>query len=79
MPLQMLALFGPVSSASPNGQGPLFSWFLILVGGFVVITAWRHYLKRRREVQISFLNILGISGISVVLIVVGIWSLFRSQ
>jgi hypothetical protein len=34
----MLALLGPVSSASPNGQGPFFSWFLIIVGGFVVVS-----------------------------------------
>jgi hypothetical protein len=77
MSLPLIALLGPLSSASPNGQGPLFSWFLILVGGSVVFTAWRHYLKRRREVEIPLLNLLGISGISVVLIVAGIWSLFR--
>ena len=79
MLLPVLALLGPVSSATPNGQGPLFSWFLILVGGFVVITAWRQYLKRRRELEVPLLNLLGISGISMVLIIAGIWGLFRSK
>jgi hypothetical protein len=74
-----LILLGPVSSASPNGQGPLFSWFLILVGGYVAVSAWRHYLKRRHDTEVPFLNLLGISGVSLILIAAGIWELFRSR
>lgn len=77
MPSPILALLGPVSSASPNGQGPVFSWFLIMVGGIIVVTSWRNYLKRRREMEIPLLNLLGISGVSMVLIAAGIWGLFR--
>lgn len=75
----MLTFFGPISSATPNGQRPIFSFFLILVGGYVAITAWRYYLKRRRSTEVPFANLLGISAISLVLIVAGIWEIFRSR
>jgi len=75
----MLMLLGPVSSASPNGQGLLFSWFLILVGGYVAVSAWRYYLKRQRRSDVPFLNVVGISVVCLVLIVAGIWELFHSR
>jgi hypothetical protein len=79
MSMVIAALFGPVSSASPNGQGPLFSWLLILVGGYVAVTAWRHYLKRRESEKVPMLNLLGVSAVCGVLVVVGLWSLVHSS
>jgi hypothetical protein len=74
----MFLFFGPVSSATPNGQGFLFSWFLIIAGGYIGISAWRYYLKRR-DANVPILNLFGISGVSLVLIVAGIWELLRSH
>ena len=73
----MLVLLGPVSSASPNGQGPLFSWFSILAGGYVAVSVWHHYLKRRHDAQIPVLNLVGISVVCLILIAVGIKGLLR--
>ena len=70
-------LLGPISSASRNGQGPLFSWFLILVGGFVAVGAWRRYLGRRSGIEVPMANLLGVSGICLILILAGVWELLR--
>ena len=79
MSMVIAALFGPVSSASPNGQGPIFSWLLILVGGYVALTAWRNYLKRRKSQEIPISNLLGVSAVCGVLVAVGVWSLVHSS
>jgi len=70
-------LLGPVSSATPNGQGPLFSWFLILVGIYVAGSSWRFYLKRRNDTDVPIGNLVGVSAVSLALVAAGVWELFR--
>lgn len=74
----MLVLLGPVSSASPNGPGPVWSCLLILVAGWVGLSAWRHYLKQRLHAEAHLPTLLGITGICVIMIAAGVWGLLRS-
>lgn len=67
-----ILLLGPLSSASPNGPGPFFSWLFILVGGWGLIRSWLFYFKKRTEVSIPMFNLIGVSAIAVFFIVLGI-------
>jgi hypothetical protein len=73
----MMVLFGPVSSATPNGGGPIGSWFGIVVGGWVLITGWQKYLKRAPDVNVPIHNLIGLTVICGIIIGVGVWSLFH--
>jgi len=44
----MFSLLGPLSSASPKGQGPFFSWLFILVGTWGVVSTIVDYRRRRQ-------------------------------
>ena len=72
-----MLLLGPLSSASPNGQGLVFSWFSIVVGGWVLLGSWISYLRRRKEIKTPLLNLLWISGIGGLFIVLGVRDLLR--
>jgi hypothetical protein len=67
-----LILFGPLSSASEKGQGPLFSWFFILVGGWVLFGAWTSYLKKRNEAKVPLFSLILVTGIALLFVVLGI-------
>jgi hypothetical protein len=73
----ILMLLGPVSSASPNGQGPFFSWLILLVAGYVLVSTWTNYVKRRRETKIPILNLIGVTAIATLAIVEGILGLLH--
>jgi hypothetical protein len=75
----ILTMLGPISSASPNGQAPLWSLFLILVAGYVGVSAWRYYLKRRRDTQISLAHLVFITVGCLNMILIGAWGLFRPR
>jgi hypothetical protein len=70
-------LFGPLSSASPDGPGLIFSWFFIIVGGWVLIRSWLFYLKKRTEVSLPIVNLIGLSAIALLFIIVGIRGVLR--
>ena len=72
-----LMLLGPVSQASRNGQEPFMSWLGIVVAGWVLVTGWRYYLKRRHDTAIPLFNMFWISGICAVILGFSIWDLFR--
>ena len=72
-----LVLLGPLSSASPNGLGPVFSCLLALLGCYVLTRSWTYYLKHRRENQIPIFNMVFMSLVSLSLTAMGIWGVVR--
>ena len=74
--MMMLLLLGPISSASPKGQGPLFSWLFVIVGAWVLIKTWMDYKKRRGDsTTIPLSKFLGVGAIAFGFLVVGLWGL----
>lgn len=71
----MMLLLGPLSSASPKGQGPFFSWLFVIVGAWVLIKTWMDYKRRRADSQIPLSKFLGVSAIALGFLVVGVWGL----
>lgn len=69
------SFLGPISSGSPDGQGPLFSLLFVLVGGWILVRTWKDYLNHRNQREIPPSHVLGISVLSVFFIVTGIWGL----
>ena len=72
----MFVLLGPLSSASPKGQGPGFSWLFIIVGAWVLIKTWMDYQRRKANTEIPRSKLLGVTAIAVGFVVVGVWGLF---
>jgi hypothetical protein len=72
-----LVLFGPVSSASEKGQGPLFSWLFVLVGDWGLIGAWTSYLKKCNKVKVPLFNLIWVTGIGLLFVVLGIRGVLR--
>ena len=62
-----------MSSASPNGGGPLWNTVVLLVSCCVLGGAWRSYLKRGPEVHIPQRNIIWITLISLIMIAFSIY------
>jgi hypothetical protein len=73
----MFILLGPLSSASPNGQGLFFSVLFILIGAWGLIRTWTDYRKRRAESSVPLFNVIAVTGLATLFIVAGIWGLFR--
>ena len=73
----MIALLGPVSSATPNGGGAIGNWFEIAVGAWVLITAWRRFRNRVPDTNVPIYSLVGITLICTVIIGVGVWGLFN--
>ena len=71
----MLLLLGPISSAGPKGQGPLFSWLFVIVGAWVLIKTWMDYKKRRADSQLPLSKLVGVGAIALGFLVVGLWGL----
>jgi hypothetical protein len=71
----MTILQGPVSNAAHGGS--ISPWFSIGVGGFVLATLWIRYVKTRKEAKVDLGILLGITAISLVFIVTGVWELVR--
>jgi hypothetical protein len=69
----LFMFLGPVSSASPKGQGPFFSGLFILIGSWMLVRTWMDYLKARVGREIPPFNILGITGLAVFFIGAGVW------
>ena len=74
-----LALLGPLSSASPNGPGPVISCSFVLLGCYMLARTWIVYVKHRRGTRIPVLNPVGISIVSLFFIGIGIWGILRWQ
>ena len=72
----MLILLGPLSSASPTGQGSFFSVLFIIVGGWGLIRSWVDY-RKHRETQAPLFNLLGITALATLFLALGIWGLVR--
>jgi hypothetical protein len=73
----ILTLLGPLSFASLNGQGPLWSVFFILVAVYVGVSGWRDYLKHRHEMQVPLPHLIFFTVGCLVMIFIGAWGLFR--
>ena len=73
----LLALLGPLSSASTDGPGRIFSWIFFVVGTWVLAGVWRYYLKHRRNSKIRLFDLYFISAMSVIFVGVGIRGLLR--
>ena len=71
----MMLLLGPISSASPKGQGPIFSWLFVIVGAWVLIKTWLDYKKRQGDSQIPLSKFVGVGAIALGFLVVGVWGL----
>ncbi len=69
----LLALLGPVSSASPNGGGPVWNTIGLLVPGWVVLTVWWKYLRRDPKVHVPIGNLIWITVIGLIMIGFSIW------
>jgi hypothetical protein len=72
-----LIWLGPVSSGSPGGGDPWFTWIAIAVAGVVMATAWIKYLNRDPETKVPLQNLLWLTGICSVIIVVSVLELLR--
>ena len=70
-------LLGPVSSASPGGGGPFFTWIAIGVAAIVLVTAWIKYLNRDPETKVPLQNLLWVSGVCSVIIIVSVLELLH--
>ncbi len=70
-------LLGPLSSGSPGGPGPFFSYLFVLMGCYVLIKTWLFYLKYRSVHAIQMYQLVGISIISLFFIVAGVWGILR--
>jgi hypothetical protein len=76
--MTLILLFGPVSSGSPGGPSPFFSWLFVLMGSYVLIRTWIIYRKQRQgETTIPVVNPIGISFLSAVFIAVGLWGILH--
>jgi len=73
----LIVLLGPLSSASPEGQGPLMSWILVVVAIVVLVGAWRNYLKQHKDPKIPLFNVLWISGVCTFILAMGIRGILR--
>jgi uncharacterized membrane protein HdeD (DUF308 family) len=72
-----LIILGPLSSASPNGAGTLFSVLFILVGAWGLIRTWSEYRKRRADSAVPLSNVVAITALAVLFMAAGFWGLFR--
>jgi len=70
-------LLGPVSSASPGGGGPFFTWIAIGVAGVVLVTAWIKYLNRDPETKVPLQNLLWVMGVCSAIIIVSVFELLH--
>jgi len=71
-------LLGPLSSASPDGVGPVFASLFIVLAIAVAIHVWRFYLSQAKEQRRNLLrNVLWISAIAMAFLFVGIRDLLR--
>ena len=71
-----MTLFGPVSDAAHGGK--MNPWFGILVGAYVLTSAWIIYFKKRGKApKVKLGSMLAITAICGVLLAIGIWQLFR--
>jgi hypothetical protein len=70
-------LLGPVSSATPGGGDPWFTWIAIGVAGVVLVTAWIKYLSRDPETKVPLQNLLWVSGICSAIIIVSVIELLH--
>ncbi len=75
----ILTSLGPLSFASLNGQGPLWSMFFILVAVYVGVSAWREYLKHRHEIKVPLPYLIFFILSCLVMVLIGIWDLFRQR
>jgi hypothetical protein len=69
----VFALFGPVSSASPNGGGPFWNMIGLLIPGWVLLTVWRKYLSREPGAHVPKGNLAWITAICVIMIGFSVW------
>jgi hypothetical protein len=76
MPI-ITTFLGPLSSASPEGPGRLFSLAFIAVGAWVGLTVWRRYTRQRRQSEVPIAGVVGIIVLALGFVAVGIWGLLR--
>ena len=72
-----LTLLGPLSSGSPGGLGPFFSYLFIVMGCYVLARTWIVYSKHRRDKAIPVLNPVGITVVSLFFIGLGVYGVLR--
>ena len=70
---RVIALLGPVSLASPNGGGPSWNTIGILIPGWLLVTAWRKYLKREPALRGPMADLIWGTVIAALIIAVSIW------
>jgi hypothetical protein len=70
-----MIILGPAYNA--NHGGHVNGWYLILVGGAVLLMTWRKYFKGelRRGTHIGIL--VGISAVCALFIITGVWELLH--
>ena len=73
----MILMFGPVSSATPNGGGSFWNYFEIAVAIWVLITVWRKYSNQETTSRTAGSKLVGVTVICAVLIGFGIWGLIH--
>jgi len=72
-----MILYGPVSSASPNGGGPFWNWLVIIVAAWVLLTGWRKYLTRGPLTKAPVPSVVWITALCAIMIGFGIWGLIH--
>jgi len=73
LPPAMIILFGPISSAAPNGGSSFWNWFEIIVAGCVLVTGWGKYLNRDPNTNVASYNLVGLTVICAIMIGFGVW------
>jgi hypothetical protein len=73
----MIILWGPISSATPNGGGSFLSWFEIIIASLVLITSWKKYVNRDSTTNAANYNVAGVSVVCAIMIGIGVWGLLH--
>jgi hypothetical protein len=66
-------MWGPVSSASPNGGGPFWNTVTLLVAGWALVGVWRRYLNRGPNVHVPKFTLMWITAICAIMIAFSIY------
>ena len=69
----MIILWGPISSATPNGGGSFFELVRNHYRELVLITSWKKYVNRDSTTNAANYNLAGVSIVCAIMIGIGVW------
>jgi hypothetical protein len=71
-------MFGPVSSATPDGGGPIWNGLVTLIALGVLGRLWTRFLSHNHKgPKTTLLTVLGLTAVTITLIGFGIYGLLH--